>query len=32
MPGWRPLISETEAHWIARQLAAGFPAETRPAR
>ena len=25
MPGWRSLLSETEAHWIAEQLVNGFP-------
>ncbi len=29
MPGWRPLLNEAEALWIARQLAAGFPEEHR---
>jgi cytochrome c55X len=29
MPGWRPLLSESEATWIAQHLSAGFPAETR---
>jgi len=32
MPGWRALLSEAEARWIATQLAAGFPAEARAAR
>ena len=32
MPGWRAMLSEAEAHWIAAQLAAGFPVETRGAR
>jgi cytochrome c55X len=32
MPGWRPLLSETEARWIAAQLLAGFPVESRPSR
>jgi cytochrome c55X len=32
MPGWRAMLSETEAHWIAAQLQAGFPAESRPPR
>lgn len=25
MPGWRSLLSEAEAHWIAEQLVNGFP-------
>lgn len=25
MPGWRGLISERDAYWIAQQLKAGFP-------
>jgi cytochrome c55X len=29
MPGWRPLISEPEARWIAQQLQRGFPQEPR---
>ena len=32
MPGWRALLSETEAHWIAAQLQAGFPSEPGPSR
>ena len=32
MPGWRAMLSETEAQWIAEQLAAGFPEERRRAR
>ena len=32
MPGWRALLSETEARWIAAQLMAGFPIESRAAR
>ena len=32
MPGWRAMISEPEAQWIAEQLAAGFPEERRSAR
>lgn len=27
MPGWRTMISEAEARWIAEQLRAGFPEE-----
>ena len=27
MPGWRSMISEADAQWIARQLQAGFPLE-----
>jgi cytochrome c55X len=29
MPGWRAMLSEAEARWIAEQLAAGFPEEPR---
>ena len=29
MPGWRPMLSESEATWIAQRLSAGFPAERR---
>jgi cytochrome c55X len=29
MPGWRAMINEAEALWIAEQLAAGFPEERR---
>ncbi len=29
MPGWRAMLSEAEARWIAEQLAAGFPEEHR---
>jgi cytochrome c55X len=29
MPPWRAMLNETEARWIAEQLAAGFPEETR---
>jgi len=29
MPGWRPMLSDDEAAWIAAQLAAGFPEGTR---
>jgi cytochrome c55X len=32
MPGWRAMLSETEAQWIAEQLVAGFPEERRSAR
>jgi cytochrome c55X len=32
MPGWRAMISEPEAQWIAEQLAAGFPEERRSGR
>jgi cytochrome c55X len=32
MPGWRAMLSEAEAQWIAEQLAAGFPEERRSAR
>lgn len=27
MPGWRSMISEAEARWIAEQLRSGFPEE-----
>ena len=27
MPGWKSLLSEGDAQWIAEQLRAGFPAE-----
>lgn len=27
MPGWRPLLGEGEAQWIAERLVAGFPEE-----
>ena len=27
MPGWKSMISEADAHWIARQLQTGFPLE-----
>lgn len=27
MPGWKTMISEADAHWIAHQLQAGFPLE-----
>ena len=29
MPGWRSLLSEADAQWIAERLIAGFPEETR---
>jgi cytochrome c55X len=29
MPGWRPMLSEAEARWIAERLIAGFPEEQR---
>nr|WP_028606068.1 cytochrome c [Ottowia thiooxydans] len=29
MPGWKSMLSEADANWIARQLQAGFPNETR---
>ena len=32
MPGWRAMISEADALWIAEQLAQGFPEESRKAR
>ena len=30
MPGWRSMISEAEARWIAEQLRRGFPEEGSP--
>ena len=27
MPGWKSMLSESDAVWIAQQLQAGFPAE-----
>ena len=32
MPGWRAMLTEAEAQWIAEQLAAGFPEERRSAQ
>lgn len=29
MPGWRPMLSDADARWIAEQLARGFPDEAR---
>jgi cytochrome c55X len=29
MPGWKPMLSDADARWIAEQLARGFPDETR---
>ncbi|WP_347880323.1 c-type cytochrome [Ottowia testudinis] len=29
MPGWKTMISEADAEWIAHQLQAGFPLDTR---
>ena len=29
MPGWKTMLSESDATWIAQQLQAGFPLETR---
>lgn len=29
MPGWRAMLSEADAHWIAERLLAGFPDEQR---
>lgn len=29
MPGWRALLSEADAQWIAEQLVRGFPEEER---
>jgi cytochrome c55X len=32
MPGWRTMLSEADAMWIARRLALGFPEEPAWAR
>ncbi len=32
MPGWKSMISEADATWIAHQLQAGFPLESGPSR
>ena len=33
MPGWSAMLTLEEAHWVAQQLAEGFPEESRrPAR
>jgi cytochrome c55X len=32
MPGWRTMLSQAEATWIAEQLALGFPEEAPRAR
>ncbi len=32
MPGWRTMLSEAEAQWIASQLMAGFPPEPGTSR
>jgi cytochrome c55X len=32
MPGWKTMISEADALWIAQQLFAGFPEEAKAAR
>ena len=32
MPGWRALLSEADAQWIAEQLLRGFPEERQAAR
>ncbi len=32
MPGWKTLLSEADANWIARQLQAGFPHEPKTKR
>jgi len=32
MPGWKSMISEADATWIARQLQAGFPLESGKTR
>ena len=29
MPGWRAMLSEADARWIAERLAAGFPDEQK---
>ena len=29
MPGWQPMLSESEATWVAQRLSAGCPAEKR---
>lgn len=31
MPGWKTMISEPEAAWIARRLQTGFPLDSGPA-
>ena len=28
MPGWRPMLSDADARWIAERLIAGFPEES----
>lgn len=30
MPGWKAMLSEADARWIAMQLQAGFPEEANP--
>ncbi len=32
MPGWRTMLDEADARWIAQQLQAGFPEEQAVAR
>jgi cytochrome c55X len=32
MPGWKSMLSEADAHWIAHQLQAGFPLEAGKAK
>jgi cytochrome c55X len=32
MPGWRTMLSQAEARWIAEQLMQGFPQEQKVAR
>ena len=32
MPGWRAMLTEADAQWIAEQLTAGFPEERRSKR
>lgn len=29
MPGWRSMLSQADAQWIAEQLQVGFPAEMK---
>ena len=32
MPGWAPMLSETDARWVVERLQAGFPEEAGAAR
>lgn len=32
MPGWRTMLSEADARWIAERLVLGLPDETEPVR